>query len=337
MNKEQILLNAELHEIKLRDFDISAPSRKSLKRLLDASQYYLDIYCTCLDRVLASCSKSPDAVTLVDYGGGHGLLGIMAKRVGFARVVYVDNSADSVQTVRQLSQKLGTSPDEILQGDAETLRMWCEQHSVKPDALVAIDVIEHIYILDEFFASLHALSPDIKMVFTTASTPFNKRVARGLHKAMERDELGTTLKKGFWKMRRDYIKEHNADMSDRELDFWADNTRGLIFDDVIRAVESHSPNLLRDKYNTCDPRTGSWTERILPVDDYRELLSPYDFTLTVLPGRYNHYRRGPKAWFSRCYNKRIDKAPDHTPVRFRERRLMRRALKYAPFIYLIAT
>ena len=324
-----------MFNLRLRDLDIPASGRKSLKRTLDAEQYYTDIYNECIRRVIYATQLPPASITLVDYGGGHGLLGITAKRIGIGRVIYVDINADAVDTMRSVAAKMGVGPDVVLQGDARTLRQWCDENGVVPQALIAIDVIEHIYVLDEFFAQVYAVNPAIAMVFTTASTPYNKRVVRRLHKAMQRDEKGTARKKGFLQMRREHIMELHPDMSEREAEFWAENTRGLDFEDVARAVDSRSPNLLLDPYNTCDPRSGSWTERILPIDDYRQLLMPYGFALHVLPGRYNQYRHGPKAWISRHYNKRIDKAPDHDPRTFRERRSMRRALKVAPYIYLI--
>ncbi|MBP5190054.1 MAG: SAM-dependent methyltransferase [Bacteroidales bacterium] len=306
-----------------------------MKRTLKAVEYYLDIYRNSLERVLEMCGKSPDEITIVDYGGGHGLLGILAKKLDFRNVIYVDYSADALNAVRQMGETLGVKPNVMLQGDAATLKEWCRENDIVPDALLAMDVIEHIYVLDDFFACIYDISPRMKMVFTTASTPFNARVVRRLHKAMQADELGTTTHKGFWQMRRDYIQKLQPEMSDRELDYWADNTRGLIYNDVARAVEAQSPNLLLDPYNTCNPVTGSWTERILPIDDYRQLMQPYGFNLTVLPGRYNEYRRGPKLWMSRHYNKTIDKAPAGEPHNMRERRRYKKALKVAPFIYLI--
>lgn len=330
------LLN-ELKDMRLRDLQISSYSRKALKRTLDAAQYYLEIYNKSLDKVLRLCSMSPSEMTIVDYGGGHGLLSILAKHVGFGRVIYVDNSTDAFRTVGVLSQILGGGPDVMLQGDFKALAEWCGKNGVRPDALLGMDVIEHIYVLDSFFCTLHGISPNMKMVFTTASTPFNKRVVRKLHRVMRKDELGTPMTKGFRQMRYDHIKKLNPDMPDHLLSRWADDTRGLTYGDLERAVESQSPNLLLDKYNTCDPATGSWTERILPIDDYRQLLASYRYDLLVLPGRYNEYRRGPKAWVSRHYNRKIDKAPEEEPKGFRQRRRMRKALKVAPYIYLIVS
>lgn len=341
MNNPDAIQKALAHTLAQLDVDqlpVSEYSRTALKRVLDAAEYYLDIYRNSLERTLAMCDKSPDQMTIVDYGGGHGLLGILAKKLDFARVIYVDYNADALQTVREMSALLGATPDVMLQGNATTLCDWCRNNAVAPDALLAMDVIEHIYVLDEFFATLHSIPTrhsSLKMVFTTASTPFNKRVERKLRRAMQADELGTTTKKGFWQKRRDYVQELHPDMSERELDYWADNTRGLTYADVARAVESQSPNLLLDPDNTCDPDTGSWTERILPVDDYRQLLQPYGYSLAVVPGRYNEHRRGAKQWAGLHYNKIIDLAPTHTPQGLRERRRYRNALKVAPFLYLI--
>ena len=324
-----------LSGIKLRDLRLTDYSRAALKRTLKAAEYYLEIYRNSLEIALERCPVPLEKATVVDFGGGHGLLSVLAKMSGVGRVIYVDTNPDAVHTAHQLSQKLGAAPDVFLQGSSGGLLRWCRDNEVCPDALLAMDVIEHVYVLDEFFADLHTISPTMKMVFTTASTPYNKRVVRRLHQAMEADELGTTTKKGFWQMRREYIQKLHPDMPDSQLDYWADNTRGLRYEDVARAVEAQSPNLLLDPHNTCDPATGSWTERILPVEDYRQLLSPYGYGLEVLPGHYNEHRHGPKAIASRHYNKIIGMAPKGTPSGFRQRRRYRKALKVAPFLYFV--
>lgn len=334
MNTESRLLNI-LNEIRPRELNISSYSRKSLRRILDAAAYYLEIYRFSLDRVLQLCKLSPDMTTLVDYGGGHGILSIMAKMSGFGKVIYVDNNPEAVKTLHELSQHIGFAPDVVIQGGSDLLKRWCLENEVAPDALVAMDVIEHIYVLDDFFADLNAISPAMKMLFTTASNPYNKRVVRRLHKAMDIDEYGHRNKKGFRQLRREYIQRLHPDMPERQLDYWADNTRGLDYDDVARAVESQSPNLLLDQHNTCDPETGSWTERILPEDDYRQILQPYGYSLMLLAGHYNVHRNGPKAWVSRRYNQRIALAPQGEPSGWRERRHYRKALMVAPFIYLV--
>ena len=56
------------------------------------------------------------------------------------------------------------------------------------------------------------------------------------------------------------------------------------------------------RYNTCDPATGSWTERLLPLSEYRRLLHPFGARLTVANGRYNTRRYGFKAVAARLAN-----------------------------------
>lgn len=323
-----------LTNVNVKELDLSPYSRKALKRVLDAAEYYLEIYRESLERVLAHCNKFPAQMTIVDYGGGHGLLSILAKQLGFGQVIYIDTNADAIHTVEVMEKYLGAGPDVVLQGDAPELEEWCHREEVLPDAVLGMDVIEHVYVLDELFAAMHNISPTMLMLFTTASNPKNKRIVRKLHKSMRRDEEGHLGKKGFWQLRRDYVKKLYPDMPARQLDYWADYTRGLAYKDIGRAVESQSPNLLFDEYNTCDPETGSWTERILPIENYRQLLSPYGYKLTVLPGMYNTHRGGPKAWISRCYNRRISRAPKDDPQKRREYCRLEKALKIAPFIYL---
>lgn len=326
---------AQLRTMNVGELRLSDYCSKSLGRVVDASDYYLDIYRYSLEKALEISGLSPAEITIVDYGGGHGILSVLAKRLEFERVIYVDSNPEAHFMARKVFEKFQTGPDIMLQGDVETLKEWCAANRVKPDALLAMDVIEHIYVLDEFFAALHTISPSMSMVFTTASTPFNKRVVRRLHHAMNVDEYGSGRKKGFRQLRRDHILHLHPDMPDKQLDYWAENTRGLIYSDIERAVESQSPNLLLDAYNTCDPATGSWTERILPIDDYEHILLPYHFSLQVVPGRYNDHRHGPKEWMSRYYNKTIDKVKKAEPGTRRERRQYRKALRVAPFLYLI--
>lgn len=334
MNNVQSLLTS-LSQIKPRELDIPSDSRKALRRLLDVAEYNLEICRTALDRVLMMCNKAPQQTILVDYCGGAGVLSFLAKMSGFGRVIYVDSSPDAVKTVHELSRRLDVAPDVVIEGGSEMLARWCRDKNIVPDALVSVDVIQQVYVLDELFADIHSMAPRIKMVFTTISNPFNKKTVRRLHKAMDRNEKGHGLTKGYRQMRRDYIHKIHSDMPDRLLDFWADNTRGLKYDDVARAIEAQAPNLLLDPHNTCDPATGLWTDRVMPVDDYSQLLQPYGWCLLVLPGRCNVHCHGPKAWIRRRRNKRIDRAPKEEPDGMGERRRMRRALKVAPFIYLI--
>ncbi|MBR6440978.1 MAG: methyltransferase domain-containing protein [Bacteroidales bacterium] len=294
------MLADTLRHIDYAALPISDYSRRYILRMLPDLDYYLDIYRRSLDRLLAG--RTPQEATLVDYGGGHGFFSLAAKERGVHRVIYVDYNPQAEATVRAVAARVGFGPDDILQGDAHTLRQWCEGRGVCPDFVAGMDVIEHIYRLEDFFADLYALNPQMRMLFTTGSTPYNPHVRHRLHRVMRADELGRPGEEGFRALRRRYIAQHCPQLDAAALDGWAAHTRGLTYDDALAAVRSGKPYEVGDRYNTCDPATGSWTERILPIAAYRRLLEPYGARLEVSSGYYNTFRSGGKALPSRRLN-----------------------------------
>ena len=309
----------QLKNINYHDLPVSDYSRNYILRMLPHIDYYIDIYRHSLQQMLQQTGKEPSNITLVDYGGGHGFLSLTAKEMGIGTVIYIDINPQAAATVTELSKIVGTSPDHILQGDSESLRQWCAENRITPNALLGMDVIEHIYRLEDFFADIYSINPDITMLFTTGSTPYNPWVVRRLHHIMLSDERGHSGQKGFLQLRKEHILQHYPDMSDSEADLWAANTRGLTYPDILTAIDTHTPFKEIDAYNTCDPATGSWTERILPISDYKSLVRPYHATIRVTPGYYNTYRKGLKGIVSRLFNLLL-----HIPI----------ARPLAPFIFL---
>lgn len=292
----------QLRNIDYNSLPISDYSRQYILRLLPHIDYYLSIYNRCIDSMAQALQLPLTDITMVDYGGGHGFLSCLAKSRGVGRVVYVDLNPQAVTTVKVVADQLGYGPDIVLQGDAATLRYQLQQSGVVPHAVLGMDVIEHVYSLEDFFADIHSLNPHMFMLFTTGSTPYNKRVVRRLRQVMVADELGLNGKPGFLALRRSAIAQYFPKMTSAELDIWAEQTRGLNYQDTLRAVETRTPHLLADPYNTCDPVTGSWTERILPIADYQRIVAPYGWQVSVDNGYYNTFRHGAKALPSRMLN-----------------------------------
>lgn len=290
-----------IRSIDYRRLPLSDYSRAYILGMLPAMEYYLEIYDRCLDLLLTEVGKPAAEVTLVDYGGGHGFFSFAAKERGVGRVIYVDINPLASEAAQQVKQAAGFGADVLLCGDEQMLCRWCAEHQVKPDGLAGMDVIEHIYRLEPFFRHLDGLNPQMAMVFSTGSTPFNPWVRRRLHRVMEKDECGVDT--GFRELRRRYIAALRPDLTPAELDRWADATRGLTYEDITVALQQSVPpqrNRQIDRYNTCDPATGSWTERILPMATYRQLVAPK--RLTLVKGFYNCHRRGPKGVVSRLLN-----------------------------------
>lgn len=294
----QILKTLDYGSLPISDY-----SRNYILRMLPSLDYHLDIYHRCLSQMLDEFGCPASDIVMVDYGGGHGFLSLTAKAMGVGKVIYVDTNPQAVETVQAVSAQVGIAPDEVLLGDAAVLRQWCQSNNVVPNLLLGMDVIEHIYRLEDFFADLYAVNPALPMLFTTGSTPFNPHVVRRLRRIMQSDELGHGGSPGFHTLRKRYILNHFPEMKDWEADIWATDTRGLTYPDIHVAVESHTPYRLADPYNTCDPSTGSWTERLLPIEDYQALLLPYHASLSVQNGFYNTHRKGFKGILSRLLNR----------------------------------
>lgn len=297
-----------LRNIDYGQLPISDYSRNYVRHMLPAIDYYLQIYSLSLQKIQAMTGKALSETTIVDYGGGHGFFSIMAKSMGVQRVIYVDYNPQATEAVRAIAREAGVGPDHVLLGDAATLRAWCAESGVLPDMLAGFDVIEHIYRLDTFFADVHAIDPQVKMLFTTASNPLNPIIVRRLHKAMRADERGEG---GFMEQRRRHIAAMLPGLADGDLLRLAKATRGLTFEDIDSllvcqggsATVSRHPGLLAPSPNTCDPSTGSWTERLLPLDAYRQLLAPYGRKVRFESGFYNPDGRMP--YLRRLVNKML--------------------------------
>lgn len=284
-------LSLRLQEIDYDQLPISDYNKQYISNLKPAMGYFMKIYSACLSKGFSIINCPPEKAILVDYGGGSGFLSILAKSVGVGKVIYLDLNPKSVETVQILKKETGIGPDIILHGNSDTLADWCNKNKVRPDLLIATDLIEHVYDLEVFFRDIFGLNQKIQMIFTTASTPFNPYVKRRLHKLMNNSEVGTAEIPNYYTLRKAYIEKNYPHLSSDELEKWTLHTRGLIYPDIDKAIKTDKLPILQDKHNTCDPASGNWTERILPIRDYRSLINPYNYSLKVDKGFYNSDRR----------------------------------------------
>ncbi|MDR1919701.1 MAG: class I SAM-dependent methyltransferase [Tannerellaceae bacterium] len=301
-------LAKRLQAIDYDSLPISDYNKRYISAMRPALGYYLDIFAFCLRRGIEETGLAPAEMTLIDYGGGSGFLSLFAKEAGFGRVVYIDLNPLSAATVEALRQASGTGPDVILRGDSDSLAAYCRREGIAPQLLIATDLIEHVYDLERFFADLCTLNPGMRLIFTTASTPFNPFVRRRLHRFMQGCETGSLVTPNYFSRREAFIRRNYPQLSEREVELWSRRTRGLVYADIRQAIEAKRLPCPPDKYNTCEPETGNWAERILPIGAYRRLLSAYGYRLSLGKGFYNSRRshrlsalvcRGLNVWIRR--------------------------------------
>lgn len=293
--------------------------RKYFIHLRDNSRYYLSIYASVLEKLLQNSQLEKHRICLLDYGAGNGLLGIFACYCGFGCVALNDIDSQFLESARKLSQILRVEIDAFIAGDIQQIKE--HPYANHLNAIAGTDVIEHIYNLDDFFAAIQSINPSTISVFTTASNPLNFFKVRKLRQLQRKDELeggepgdfllfGSEPLQPYYQIRKAIILEILPGINPDELSILATHTRGLNLEDIKKAVDQYSfnktlPVLMLDPYNTCNPLTGSWTERILPLQDYASLYKKNGFSLFIYHGFYNKYKKGLKGLVSNVLNRLI--------------------------------
>ncbi|GBU06931.1 hypothetical protein AwDysgo_02620 [Bacteroidales bacterium] len=273
-------------QIDFNSMPISEYNKQYIDSLLPNLQYYFQIYSAAIKDLLPA---KEGGVLIVDYGGGHGFFSLFLKCLGFD-VVYCDYNPLSVHTAMLIKQELGFGPDHIVEGDSAALLAYCSANKLKVQYLAATDLIEHVYDLNIFFSDLSKLNPHLEMIFTTGSNPCNSTKSARLRKMMLEME-----REYFLPMRQEYISKKNTNLNSDDILTIAKFTRGLTYEDIdkyiaIYAEDSRLPVATKDPYNTCDPASGNWMERILPLEAYRQILGQYGFEVQFKKGFYNEQR-----------------------------------------------
>ncbi len=240
--------------------------------------------------------------SFVDYGGGHGLLSCLAKEAGFPRVIYNDIFDPCCEDARVLAQHLGCPADEYICGDIHTVHESLKTNRPGLCALASINVIEHIYDMDDFIKVAGSLSSEpMTMVLSTSANPLNpivrRRHFRQHHKWEFEDgphegSYPMDTVKAFLSVRREIVRHTAPRLSDAEVEDLASATRGLRKDDIevcVRQYEKTKIISVKPDHptNTCDPLTGSWQERLLDIEAISRTLGAAGFRVRVLGGYYN--------------------------------------------------
>lgn len=283
-------LITKLRKIDFEQLPISDYNKSYIRRITDHIEHYMNIYALCLNKGIRAALRSPEEIILVDYGGGSGFLSYLAKAMGISTVIYVDLNPLSVATTKTIQQEIGLGPDILIEGDSDRLAAWCREQGIQPHLLIATDLIEHIYDLKHFFSDLLTINGRMNLLFTTASTPYNPMKTHQLHRLMRGCETGDAVQPNYATLRRQFIQHQFPHLSEKQISEWTARTRGLIYRDIQRAIESNTPPTLYDPFNTCHPETGNWAERILSIRDYKQIIAPYGYTLKVDKGFYNTIR-----------------------------------------------
>ena len=252
---------------------------------------------------LDSSKKLVNDTVLLDYGGGAGLLTLLAIECGVGRVIYNDIYDVSCVDAETIGNALGNHADYYIRGDIGEVIEFLDVRSISCDVVVTSDVVEHIHDVDGFFGMLHRLSKGhLSVTMSTHANPLNPFLRRTLMKKQwtvenvdreytaghkKRDSL-----KSYLSVRREVILDHaNGVLSEAQVDDLAQRTRGMIREEIRAAVETHIntgelPAPPAHPTNTCDPVTGNWADRLVDPRELQRKLTRAGFSVDIRSGYY---------------------------------------------------
>jgi 2-polyprenyl-3-methyl-5-hydroxy-6-metoxy-1,4-benzoquinol methylase len=236
---------------------------------------YLQVYAYILAQVVPP-GRDPNSLRLLDYGGGWGLISMLAAEAGFGSVTYLDIHPGVCTVTRIVSEILGLRLDEIIIGSERSLLTLKSAF----DAVVSSDVLEHIYSPSALFQSLQWCCSKGALVFLhTGANPKNlyqRWTLTRLHRSHERRILAD---------RRQVLTEEFPQLRPFDLERLAAATRGRNRDDVIEAGKTFlndgslpSPD---HPSNTCE-LSGYWLERMMNPYELSKELAGRGFSTAVL-------------------------------------------------------
>jgi hypothetical protein len=261
----------------------------------------LQVYGYLLAWILADNELPLEKFTFVDYGGGHGVMSLLAKELGIGRVIYNDIYDVSCNDVQLVAQAIDIDITDYVCGDIDELITYLNLQSFNINGIASYDVIEHIYDIEDYLKKLRLLSnQSFSVVFATGGGNIHNPIIRWQNRRLqlqceysdrqkiwghkERDSL-----KSYFGIRKEIIADYESQFSPQVVERIAKSTRGLMKQDIEKCVDeykqtgniSYKP---RHPTNTCDPLTGNWAEHLMPSEYLVNILRKEGFEVEILNG-----------------------------------------------------
>lgn len=296
------LYNKLIH-LDIESSNISEYNQRHLGSKIASARDVLQLYGRLLYLSLNNSLVSPENFVLVDYGGGSGLISLLAVEMGIGTVIYNDIYDVSCTDVSHLSSILGLTLDHIVCGDVDELISYLRKNLLSINAITSYDVLEHIYDVESHFKRLASLSnSQFRVVYASSANIANPICAHLIRKKQIEAEYKDREKKwghkerdclqAYLGVRKNMISLYATDLSPEQVDKLACSTRGLIQQDIEKYVDeyrrqgsiTYHPN---HPTNTCDPYTGNWCEHLMDFGWLQQILKNEGFSVEIIPGRYN--------------------------------------------------
>lgn len=298
-NKKEEFISL-LEKLNVDDLAISDYNKIYLKKHLESLTYSVNLAWQILELGLKKIDKPIGKITMAEIGGGTGIISLLAKSLGFGKVIYSDTYAQSCKDFEVISTALGLKPDEIVCGSIDEL---IKSHKNTIDLMVSRDVLEHIYNPELFFKQSIENFKGAILVHNTSANIYNIFKQKYFKKIQQLDEWegnSNQFKPGdsvesFYKMRLNFISKNFPNLSTTRREVLAAITRGKIFSDIKKDVEDYLlteklPALPKHPTNTCDPSNGNWTEHLLTFENYESFVKEFNYKTEWQFAPYDEWR-----------------------------------------------
>ncbi len=290
-----------LKNLRVEELDISDYNRTYLKSYLEDLYGTLQKYSYILALSLSTSNLSLNKLTFIDYGGGTGILSLLAKECDIGTVIYNDIYDVSCKDAKTIAQIIGNEIDYYIQGEIDDLIKFLRKKSMSCNAIASSDVIEHIYDITKFFQKMKFLpGKSITVVMSSGANMLNPIINRSIMKQQREIEYTDRVKikghkkrdclKAYSKVRREIISNFEG-LTNEEIARLTKATRGMIKEDIEKTISvylktSRLPKEPIHPTNTCDPYTGNWAEHLMDPFKLKEILAEEGFKVEVLNGYY---------------------------------------------------
>lgn len=304
------------------DFDalnVSDYTKKYIHGYVRNIRGVLQIYTYLMYLAMKSRGKfDVEGSVFVDYGGGTGIMSLLAREMGFGTVLYVDIYDVSCRDAELIAGVVKAKADRYICGDIDALCGYVSDSEAVVDVLVSYDVIEHIYDIESFFSKTGLLNANGLVVVCASSAnaynPLIRRRRMRSHRETERQdrlhEWGHKERdslRSYLDIRREIISGLVPDLQRDVLERMARNTRGLSKDDIEKCVRQYvevGDFTYRPDHptNTCDPYTGNWNERLMPFSYLKDVLERNGFVFSCVCGYYGYSLGALRRWGKSIFN-----------------------------------
>jgi 2-polyprenyl-3-methyl-5-hydroxy-6-metoxy-1,4-benzoquinol methylase len=290
----------KLHKLDLQKLNISDNSKQYLRKYKENSSFFISVYSQLLQKCLRRIKNPVGESVFVDYGGGCGLLSLIANLIGFKVVVYNDIYEKSTVDARIISEKLTIPIDYFICGDADVFVTQIKHFNIHPDLICSFDVLEHIYNLDNWIKTISKI-PNVHLIFMSGANSRNPLIKNRLKKIQKIAEYqgceknirfnDTYLNTSFLHEREKIIRNSFPELNNNELRFLSSNSRGLIKKDIENLVVNYLKNggieyIIDHPTNSCDPYTGSWVERLIDLKKLKDTIKSNNLTVEITNSFY---------------------------------------------------